>query len=163
MAPPDFIPVAERFVAFVDTSSALGREELVRQLERQLLDLYAAGLDLRPVEPTDESAPLKSMTEDERAALHQRLATEFGEFDGYRFIFDPYDHGATPVTGSLADDVADVYRELTDGLSVLKTGGDLRRALWEWRLGFDNHWGRHVAHALYAVYAVTADRLGGHS
>lgn len=161
--PSDFVPVAERFVAFVDSSSSLGREELIRQLERQLLDLYAAGLDLRPPEPVDESEPPASMTDDERAALHLRLAKEFGEFDIYWFTFDPYDHGSTPVAGSLADDVADVYRDLSDGLAVLSSGGDLRTVLWEWRFGFDHHWGRHVAHALYAVYALTVNQLGGHS
>ena len=158
-----FPEYAERFVAFVDSTAALTREEFIRQLEHQLLDLYRAALQLHTPEPSAEFEPLGSMTQEEWAALHQRLTDQLGDFNNYSFVFDPYDERAAPVIGSLADDVADIYRDLRNGLTALRSGHSLGDVAWEWRFGFENHWGRHAAHALYAVYVLTIDQLGGHS
>jgi hypothetical protein len=70
-------------------------------------------------------------------------------------IFDPYDEDdTTPVAGSLADDVADIYLTLRGGLDLVEAGKPRGAALWEWKFGFDEHWGRHAAHALSAVHAL---------
>jgi hypothetical protein len=69
-------------------------------------------------------------------------------------MFDPYE-GEMPVVASLADDIADIYRDLKKGFALLDAGGSRDRAVWEWRHGFEHHWGRHAAHALYAVYVLT--------
>lgn len=69
----------------------------------------------------------------------------------YSVMFDPYEFDSAPVTGSLADDAADVYRDLKGGLTVIAEGGALENAVSEWRFGFDHHWGRHAADALHAL------------
>jgi Domain of unknown function (DUF5063) len=70
-------------------------------------------------------------------------------------MFDPYESGATPVMGSLADDAADIYRDLRGGLSLIDVDGGLDNAVWEWQFGFEYHWGVHAASALYALHSLT--------
>ena len=125
----------------------------MRELERHLIALYSAALDLPTGDADGPDAP-PSMTPDEWQALHRRLSEKFGDIDHYHLIFDPYQE-EPPVVASLADDVADIYRDLRDGFALLEAGGSREGAIWEWRFGFDSHWGRHAAHALYVVYALT--------
>jgi hypothetical protein len=42
-----------------------------------------------------------------------------------------------PVVASLADDIADIYRDLKKGFALL---GSRDGAVWEWRHGFEHHW-----------------------
>lgn len=93
-------------------------------------------------------------TTEEWQALSRRISEKLGDADYYRLIFDPY-QADPPVTASLADDVADIYRDLRGGFALLEPGGMRDGAVWEWRFGFDSHWGRHAAHALYAVRVLT--------
>ena len=146
---------AERYCAFIDASESLKRGEFVWQLMEHFVPLYAAGMRLPLAIGDDDFDAPSAMTHEEWQELFQRLSTQLGDADYYSVIFDPYEFDATPVTGSLADDAADVYRDLKSGLAVIAEGGALEDAVWEWRFGFDNHWGRHTAEALYALHALT--------
>lgn len=156
MAVARFEELAESFVAFVDDASHLPADRFVGELERHLLDLYRAALDLALPEDAEDAAPPSAVTNDEAAALQRRLSDQLGDFDVYRLVFDPYELDAPPVAGSLADDVADIYRDLKSGLAATNDA----EATWQWRFGFDTHWGRHAAHALYALYNLRGDKLG---
>jgi hypothetical protein len=87
--------------------------------------------------------------------LYERLTAKLGDLDLYSFVFDPYEEPTTPIVGSLANDIADIYRDLADGFAAVEAGGTTEDGLWEWRFGFASHWRRHAAHALYAVYVLT--------
>ena len=72
-------------------------------------------------------------------------------FSDYATVFDPLQSPpGQPVTANLADDLADVYRDLVRGLA-LYLSGNKAEAEWEWRESFDNHWGRHASSALGAL------------
>jgi hypothetical protein len=150
-----FRVLAEGYCAFIESSGSLKRGEFVWQLAEHFVALYDAGMKLPFAMADDETHTLESITNDEWQALYERLGAKLGEVNDYSFMFDPYDLTATPVIGSLSDDAADVYRDLKDGLVVLAEGGALEDAVWEWHFGFDNHWGRHAAHALYALHSLT--------
>ena len=55
------------------------------------------------------------------------------------------------VIGDLADDLADIWRDLRIGLWAYR-GGDLKAAEAQWRSSFTIHWGRHAADALLALH-----------
>jgi hypothetical protein len=64
------------------------------------------------------------------------------------------------MSGSLADDLTDIYYELKDGLNRLDRSEDPGRTLGSWRSGFCKHWGQHVVDAERHLYALVArDRL----
>ena len=150
-----FRVLAERYCAFIESSDSLKRGEFVWQLAEHLIGLYATGMRLPTGTGDDDFDAPSAMTHEEWHELFERLGRKLGDVDHYSVMFDPYESGSTPVTGSLADDAADVYLDLKSGLAVIGAGDGLANAVWEWRFGFDNHWGKHAAEALYALHSLT--------
>lgn len=52
--------------------------------------------------------------------------------------------------GSLGDDIADIYRDLMEGLD-LHQQGHLESACFYWALLYRSHWGQHAVEALNAI------------
>ena len=145
MQTDEFVVAAGRFIRFVDDSDALAREAFVREIQPIVLDVYAAGIVLEHDYSGDELEPSERMTADEWWSLYRRLQRQLGNFDSI-------------VDGSLSDDIADIYRDLIAGF-VPFDSGDVGEAVWEWRFGFDSHWGRHAAHAVYALHVLRSEYL----
>lgn len=173
-----FALVAEDFCSLVEHRDTFGRDEFLHAVHVRLAPLYAAALALPAVEVSDETPEDDDADEEEAEvdvaalmaesrkdrmgtedwmALYRSLGALIGEHNSYAEVFDPYAHpGEEPVTGSLADDVADIYRHLADGLAKWRRG-EVDAALWEWRFGFTIHWGEHATGALRALYALAAN------
>jgi hypothetical protein len=99
---------------------------------------------------------------DARFDLFTRLRTRLGERDVYWLEFDhPEDARADDDhrTGSLADDLTDIYFELKRGLRLLDAAGPDEVAHL-WGVGFKRHWGQHLVDAERHLYALKVnDRL----
>ena len=56
----------------------------------------------------------------------------------------------------LWDDLADIYRDLQDGLSLWRTGtpDSQAEAAWQWRWGYEYHWGEHLFRAMLTVHEI---------
>ena len=86
---------------------------------------------------------------DARFRLYERLHSLLGELDAYWLEFDVLGDENCK-SGSLADDLTDIYCELKSGLEMV--GADsasqgARVAAASWRNGFRRHWGRHLLDA----------------
>jgi hypothetical protein len=81
---------------------------------------------------------------DARFELYSHLRDLLGERDGYWLEFDRLGD-LDAMTGSLADDLTDIYCELKHGLRLVDDDPD--RALQDWVTGFENHWGQHLLDA----------------
>lgn len=141
-----FAAAARRFCAFVDGAAALTLAERLLAARTRLAELVHRASELPAV---DAGGP--DLAGDVATPV---AAPGFAELDGYRVVFDPY--GDEPATiGSLADDLADVHRDLGRGLAAFDAGA-IAAATWEWRFGFHVHWGRHAVDALAAIHAAIA-------
>ncbi|MBL9088915.1 MAG: DUF5063 domain-containing protein, partial [Planctomycetia bacterium] len=81
-------------------------------------------------------------------------------FDEYASIFDPHgDQADETVTGSLADDLADIYRDVGDAVAAFDAGRPTC-ARWELTEGRGIHWGRHATGAIRALDTFLADGRG---
>lgn len=69
-------------------------------------------------------------------------------FYEYYDPWDEKDHGVS----MLADDLADIYFDMKGGLLALEAGAPAEDVLFEWRLGFQTHWGLHIVDALRAIH-----------
>jgi len=138
-----FAAIARQFVQFVENSDALGREEFVREVQPLVLDVYTSAISLDGGDPAGDAEPPASMSTDEWWTLFQRLQRQLADFDSV-------------VDGSLSDDIADIYRDLRDGL-IPYDAGDSGEAAWNWRTDFESHWGRHAAHAIYALQVLRSE------
>ena len=53
----------------------------------------------------------------------------------------------------LADDIADIYRDLKEGLVLSETHqAPPENIIWNWRVLFYSHWGKHAMDALLAIH-----------
>jgi hypothetical protein len=138
-----FAATARRFIQLVENSEPLGREGFVREVQPLVLDLYVSAISLDGGDPADDTEPPASISADDWWTLFQRLQRQLGDFDSV-------------AGGSLSDDIADIYRDLRDGL-IPYDAGDTGEALWNWRTDFESHWGRHAAHAIYALQILRSE------
>ncbi len=119
--------------------------------ERLLCDLYRRALDLPDVSG-DEDAP--DIPEAEWQKIYKRF--QMLKPQSYSKLFDPC---AIPpenevIACDLADDLADIWRDLKKGLILWDLGG-VNAASRQWRVSFSSHWGRHVTGALQAFSSTT--------
>jgi len=109
----------------------------------------AAGLDPHYLEPNLDA----------RFELYTRLRDLLGDRDSYWMEYDAGDEQCR--SGSLADDLTDIYCELKYGLTLLDLQPeDPRSAFDGWRTGYRVHWGQHLLDAERHLYALqTSNRL----
>lgn len=90
---------------------------------------------------------------DARFELYTRLRDLLGKRDSYWLEFDVAGDGQAK-SGSLADDLTDIYCELKHGLRLVEGAPDV--ALEGWRNGFRMHWGQHLVDAERHLYGLRA-------
>ena len=152
----ELLAIAHRYCELIESLEEGDREPL-SQLNELLPRLHAAMTAAGP-SPVD-AAYDASVDLDQRFELFSRLHRLLGDLDGYWMEYD-----VTPdrqeMSGSLADDLTDIYCELKIGLTRLQRDADTRPTLSRWRSGFCKHWGQHVVDAERHLYALSArDRL----
>jgi hypothetical protein len=152
----ELLAIARQYCALIESLDD-GRVLPLGQLNELLPRLHAAmaAVDLEHDEQQDDAA----VDLDQRFELFSRLHRLLGDLDGYWMEFD-----VTPdrqeMSGSLADDLTDIYCELKNGLVRYERWHDVQRTLGRWRSGFCKHWGQHVVDAERHLYTLAArDRL----
>ena len=136
------------FALFTDRSTE--RMAWLQQAEMAIAELYGAGLRLPNTEPSDQDPPEMPIG-DQRRLMTEIVDRIGGDSIPYSFVFHPLEMSADPVVGSLADDLASIYRDLYEGSAWLATGGAVEDVIWTWRVNFQIHWGRHALGALQAL------------
>lgn len=150
----DFASVAQRLRAWVFSEAPAPEEDLVVVCQL-LADLVAAGCAL------GWSVGIPSLLEADRSEVDRARARAANlPLQYYSEIFNnlivPPEE---PVTGDLADDLADIYGDLAPGL-VLYRSGRSQEAADHWRFWFAVHWGEHATSALRAAWSSLAEREG---
>ncbi len=119
-----------------------------------MADLVSAMMATPPV-GCGEDVEEERISDDQWKRVFKRF--ESLPFNHYSTFFSPAKlHEEEPVVGDLADDLADMYRDIKAGLSLYDRG-HRTEAVWAWRYSFQIHWGRHATNALYALHAWWAD------
>lgn len=137
----EFAAIAERLCAFVEGGAKLAMGERLVAGRELLAQLVVAGCDLPRGRASGAELP--------RIAAPTG-AVSFDEHDIYWQLFDPYEFGEAGA-GMLSDDFADIYCDLAPGLVAYEAGRE-GAAAWQWRFGYENHWGHHAVSALRALH-----------
>ena len=112
-----------------------------------LLPRINAAVASLEAEPQGGVSPSPDM--EARFDLYARLHELLGELDAYWLEFDAIGDEACR-SGSLADDLTDIYCELKTGLELVRGAEGMqgaRKAAASWRTGYRKHWGRHLMDA----------------
>jgi hypothetical protein len=135
---------AERCCAWIENPPEVVEREVETAI-RLLLELVARALDLPDADIEDAEDEPDRADDDAIAQVRRRLAVLPVGLYG---TLDPEDvAGDQHLVGDVLDDLADVWRDVRQGLDAFRAGKrDL--ACWTWKFSFENHWGEHAVEAL---------------
>lgn len=154
----EMVALARRYCEVIEASCE-GNGDWLREVTNLLPRLHAA---IRVLQPHNDGPDGSWMPDfDARFELFSHLHGLLGDRDGYWLEYDRVEGGQSIMTGSLADDLTDIYCELKQGL--MRFDGEPQRALAVWRTGFRCHWGQHLVDAERHLYSLeTRGRLESH-
>ncbi len=165
-----FASVAHEFCSAIDSAPNLDRIELLVQVYRILPQLISEAISLPNMELNDdESQEEESRKSQARARLrlsdaqwgqlYEFLKVKLGDFNLYWEVWDPTKDNEA-IHGSLADDFADIYRDLKEGLNLSEAHQSLPEDnIWHWRFGYYSHWGKHAIDALRTIHFLLEETL----
>ncbi len=141
--------VADSYCQLIDRTGRAPGNWLERLFEL-MPRLHAAVTALNAYDTGE--VPVSGVDLDERFELYSRLRKVLGERDSYWLEFD-----AAPeemhMSGSLADDLTDIYFDLLQGLDLLDEAWP-QRAAQVWQSTYRLHWGQHLVDAERHLYAL---------
>jgi hypothetical protein len=149
----DLVRIAESYCRVIEASGR-DRPGWLGEVAEILPRLHATVTAIRATE-AEHNYPVDL---DARFELYTHLRALLADRDGYFLEFDRAQEGADAMSGSLADDLTDIYCELKHGLRAFES--DPKGTLAAWALSFECHWGQHLADAQRHLAALAAvDRL----
>jgi hypothetical protein len=141
---------AARFCSVIEQTDHVSRGKWLAEVEAALSAVYASAVQLPSLGSLIVDQPVGRMSTDEWSELYAALRLKTGTDDTYWHVFDPGERTAV-VQGSLADDLAEIYRSLGAGLEALRSGAAPEDVIFGWRSGFDLHWATHAVGAMSAL------------
>lgn len=148
-----FIETARSFCDLVEQVETQSRETVLDRLAVLLPRLLELAVQL-PSEQSAEDVEPPGTSYGAWQARFVAIGQTLGDVGEYWTSVDVGgDRQPEVVNLPVADDLADIWSDLRDGLSLLDGAGSVVDAVWEWRFSFDIHWGAHAVEALRAVHA----------
>jgi pimeloyl-ACP methyl ester carboxylesterase len=96
------------------------------------------------------------MTHDEWGAIVAQINSVIGEEVSRLIEADKDFPDDATRTFMLSDSLADIYRDLRDGLRFYDraSNGGMQEAAWQWKFGYEHHWGSHLFDAMHVVHRI---------
>lgn len=114
-------------------------------------------LSALPMKADTEVLIKDAVSDDQARKIRDEIGKKFGDHRFYWAVFNPYEV-SSPVACDLGDDLADIYRDIKDGL-VAFNKGDATESLWHWQNSFRSHWGSHLVNAIRAIHYALSARM----
>lgn len=161
----EFVTVAGEYCSFVENTLRFKKIDFLDK-SRKILSMIYLKISLLPKFETifdDENE--KFVSEEDWDFIHESVKKKLGYHDEYREVFDPLTHEQLEQsTASIADNLADLYQDLKNFVSLYNIGTEeiMNDALWECQLNFEEFWGQKLLNALKAIHNVlfSGDDLG---
>jgi Domain of unknown function (DUF5063) len=158
-----FASIAQEFCTTIDAAPKLDRVELLVQIYKILSKLISEASSLPVVELNEDESQEEEIRKSQARVrhrlsdaqwgeLHEFLKVRLGDLNLYWEVWDPT-KDKEAIRGSLADDFADIYRDLSEGLELSKARQALPEDnIWYWRFEYYSHWGKHAIDALRTIH-----------
>jgi len=152
--------IARQYCDFIESlnvdNQPLASAELLKKLNYLLPRLHASIAIV--VEVAGREGFADNIDIESRFSLFSQLRDILGEMDPYWMEFDVARDGQE-MSGSLADDLTDIYWELKIGLQSLEQDEDLAPTLSSWGASYRLHWGQHLVDAERHLYSLQAKNM----
>jgi hypothetical protein len=149
-----FAEAAIRYCRLIENYGGEDWQSFATKLQRSLAELIFEAHLLADV-GGDAEAVQDSVSQDEWKVLYSKLKSVL-PVQEYWMVYAPVDHADhEPVVADLADDLADIWRDLQPALRAMGRLGSAvepERLNWEWRFSFQSHWGAHATSALALLH-----------
>ncbi len=162
-----FYETAKDFCTLIDWLAEGKPPDLYGTLLRVLSTLFRDILDLsRPMSERDyeECDPTHQLWQKVSHTIGEATNAETTELEEWHLSLekdDPENPDAEYIEGAaragmLWDNLADIYRDLLGGIRRYELGTEDAKlsAVWDWRDGFESHWGDHALRALMTIYEI---------
>ena len=155
-----FKTAAERYCALFESADA---DQWVEAVLSALAQVYAAAHRLPDFGLSDDAPDIPDsfdVSEEEWRSVFALVQGVLGPQEAYWAYFDPSepsDSGEQPIFHSLADDLADIYRDIKPGLRAWETGDRayLETIVFDWKTpNLGSHWGVHAVSAMRALHPI---------
>ncbi|MGI6508297.1 MAG: DUF5063 domain-containing protein [Saccharofermentanales bacterium] len=140
----EFYNLADKYCHFISAKEMTISD--IATLMELLMKLYISAVNL----PETEPETINSVVSDETDEILITFAEQIPQL--YWEIFDPFNQ-EDAVCANLADDLSDIATDLYDGMREFEAGRT-GNAVFEWKFGLNNHWGKHATDALRALHAI---------
>ena len=145
------VKIAEEYCRLIESSGSGDHDWLARVFS--LLPRLHAAITTEVKQNGQPVTPLDANLEN-RFELFTTMHQLLGEKDSYWMEYDLL-QDEEHKSGSLADDLTDIYCELKFGLNQLAQKQDTNRVLDNWKHGYLVHWGRHLVDAERHLYELS--------
>lgn len=142
---------AAAYCAVIEDAKGRGRDPFVADAASTLATVVALAYRIPPIPVGAHDAPEPDgISHEVWLSTMKSVQAALGEWDDYWTTMSILEEA--PVNLSLADALADIWRELRNGLDALESGSPVDDVLWDWRFGLRTHWGLHAVEALRALH-----------
>lgn len=149
-----FAEAARQYCDLLDSLANGKPDGFYRTLHRALSRL-AVGANELPRGDDHENKSIRAMTHDDWGQMMRQINHAIGADVADLIVQDGDNIEAATRVFMLSDCLADIYRELRDGLSHYKQGGlGVEKAAWDWRFFYEHHWGLHLFDAMHTVHRI---------
>jgi hypothetical protein len=153
----EFVTVCVEFCAFLEKDEIESRNEWLAKIIRILPLLYLkATLLPETVQLNDE--PLETfVNEEDYARIETKVASLMGEEDVYLDVFvEDMKYSDTPVSASISEDIADIYQDIRNFVSVYQyhLTDQMIDALNRCVENFKTYWGQKLVNIMRPLHAL---------
>ncbi len=152
----EFAASANEYCKYVEGIDKIKGIEILKVMQRLLPFIYLRASLLPELEPILEEGNDKSVTEFDWTRLHDSLLSKIGNSDPFPVISDLHDPSDGLYTGSISENLADIYQDLKDFIVNYRTANEevMNDAVWEVLMNFEEFWGQKLLNSLIAIHRV---------
>ncbi len=153
----DFVTIAVEVCAFLENDETLPREEWTGRLLKMLPLLYVKALLLPDTQLLDDELPATYVREEDYLRVANKTAEVMGGEDVYLDVFvEDMKYSDTPVTTFISENIADIYQDIRNFVSVYQFGlaAQMNDALWQCKENFRLYWGQKLVNVLRPLHAL---------
>lgn len=153
----DFITIAVEFCAFLESEEIRSRKEWIDKIIKILPLMYVKASLLPETVGMNDDIPETFVKEEDYTRIAAKVSSVMGEEDVYLDVFvDEMKYSDTPVSASVSENMADIYQDVRNFVSVYQYGltEQMFDALCHCIENFREYWGQKLVNVLRPLHTL---------